>query len=101
MLKWEYVDYRPQGFECWHAYWGKPTNKNHCEISVAKIGEKRFTIWWYDRGITDIKTHIDAEDFEEAKKIAIEIIQKTLDKRVNYWKSMADGFKKWSEEADV
>lgn len=100
-MEWTYHDYRPEGFECWSAIWGKPTSKNKCELSVAKIGEKRYTIWWYDRGITDIKTHIDAESFEEAKKIAIITVQNTLNRRVNYWTSMAEGFKKWSEVADA
>ena len=96
-MEWTYHDYRPDGFECWSAIWGKPTSKNKCELSVAKIGEKRYTIRWYDREITDIKTHIDAENFEEAKKIAITIVQNTLNRRANYWASMAEGFKKWAE----
>ena len=98
MLKWEYVDYRPQGFECWQAYWGKSTNKNKCKLSVARIGENRYTIWWYDRDITDIKTHIDAENFEDAKAQAIQIVRDTLTKRVNYWQAMLDGYNKWTEE---
>ena len=100
-MKWEYKDYRPEGFECWSATWGKPTNKNRCELHVTKIGEKRYTVRWYQREITDIKVHIDAEDFEEAKKTAIVIVQNTLNSRAGYWRDMADGFKKWSEVADV
>lgn len=100
-MKWEYHDYRPEGFECWSAIWGKPTNKNKCEVSVAKIGENRYTVWWYDRGFTDIKTHIEAKDFEEAKKTALVIIQNTLNSRAGFWRDMAEGFKKWSEVADV
>ena len=100
-MEWTYHDYRPDGFECWSAIWGKPTSKNKCEVSVAKIGENRYTVWWYDRDITDIKTHINAENFEEAKKTAITIIQNTLNRRANFWRDMAEGFKKWSEVADV
>lgn len=99
-MKWEYHDYRPEGFECWHAYWRKPSNKKKCELSVAKIGENRYTVWWYDRGMTDIKTHIDAENFEEAKAQAIQIVQETLTKRANYWKAMLNGYNKWVEEVE-
>ena len=100
-MKWEYVDYRPQGFECWHAYWGKPTNKNKCELSVAKIGDKRYTVRWYDRDITDIKVHIDAENFEDAKEQAIKIVRNTLTKRANYWQAMLDGYNKWVGEGEI
>ena len=96
-MKWEYVVW-PQGFESWHAYWGKPTNKNKCELVVEKIGDKRYTIWWYDRGITDIKVHIDAENFEDAKEQAIKIVRNTLAKRANYWQAMLDGYNKWLDE---
>ena len=100
-MKWTYHDYRPEGFESWSAIWGKPTSKNKCELSVAKISGKRYTIWWYDRGITDIKTHIEAENFEEAKKTAIVIVQDTLNRRASFWEDMAEGFKKWSEVTDA
>ena len=97
-MKWEYHDYRPEGFECWSAIWGKPTNRNKCELSVAKIGENRYTVWWYDRGFTDIKVHINAEDFENAKKRAVEIVRRTLTKRANYWQLMLDKYNQWVEE---
>ena len=97
-MKWEYHDYRPEGFECWSTIWGKPTSKNKCELSVAKIGEKRYTVWWYDRDITDIKVHIDAEDFEDAKRQAVEIVRRTLTKRANYWQLMLDRYNQWVEE---
>lgn len=96
-MEWVYHDYRPEGFESWSTIWGKPTSKNKCELSIAKIGEKRYTIWWYDRGITDIKTHIDAENFEDAKEQAIKIVRNTLTKRVSYWQAMLDGYNKWLE----
>jgi hypothetical protein len=94
-MEWIYHDYRPEGFESWSAVWGKLTSKNKCELSVAKIGEKKYTIWWYDRGFTDIKTHIKAENFEDAKERAIKIVQNTLTKRANYWQAMLDGYNKW------
>lgn len=100
-MEWVYHDYRPEGFESWSAIWGKPTSKNKCELSVAKIGEKRYTVWWYDRGITDIKVHIDAKNFEDAKEQAIEIVRNTLARRVNYWQAMLDGYNKWVEEDQI
>lgn len=101
MAEWKYHDYRPEGFESWSAIWGSTTNeRKRCELCVAKIGENRYTVWWYDRGFTDIKTHIDAADFEEAKKTAIVIVQNTLNSRAGFWRDMSDGFKKWSEGLD-
>lgn len=97
-MEWVYHDYRPEGFESWSAIWGRPTSKNKCELSIAKIGEKRYTIWWYDRGITDIKVHIDAENFEDAKEQAIKIVRNTLTKRVSYWQAMLDGYNKWLDK---
>lgn len=96
-MKWEYTDYRPEGFECWSAVWGK-NPRHQCKISVANIGEKRYTVWWYDqRGLTDIKTHIDANNWDDAKKSAIAIVQNTFNSRAGYWRDMADGFAKWVE----
>ena len=99
-MKWEYKDYRPQGFESWSAMWGKPTNKNKCELVVAKIGENKYTVWWYSKGITDIKTHIEAKDFDEAKETAIVIVQNTLNSRAGYWRDMANFYTKWVERKD-
>ena len=96
-MKWEYNDYRPAGFECWSAVWGKNPCRQ-CKISIANIGENRYTVWWYDqRGLTDIKTHIEANDWDEAKKSAIAIVQNTFNSRAGYWRDMANGFTKWVE----
>lgn len=96
-MKWEYNDYRPEGFECWSAVWGK-NPRRQCKISVANIGENRYTVWWYDqRGLTDIKTHIEADSWDEAKKSAIAIVQNTFNNRAGYWRDMSDGFAKWVE----
>ena len=97
-MKWEYNDYRPEGFECWSAIWGK-NPRRQCKICVAKIGENRYTVWWYDRGFTDIKVHINAEDFEAAKERAVEIVRQTLAKRANYWQLMLDKYNQWVEGA--
>lgn len=97
MIKWEYHDYRPEGFECWTADWGKNPS-NQCQLSVAKIGENRYTVWWYDRGITDIKKHIDADSWEDAKASAIAIVLNTLDRRAKYWRDMKIGFTNWISE---
>ena len=61
-------------------------NANYPSLELAKID------------ITDIKTHIDAENFEDAKAQAIQIVRNTLTKRVNYWQAMLDGYNKWTEE---
>lgn len=96
-MKWEYTDYRPEGFECWSAVWGK-NPRRQCKISVVNIGENRYTVWWYDqRGLTDIKTHIEANSWDDAKKSAIAIVKNTFNSRAGYWRDMTDGFAKWAE----
>lgn len=92
-MKWEYTDYRPEGFECWEAKWGR-----FYSIAVAKIGEKRYTVWWYCNGLADLKTHIDAENWNEAKEKAIEYVRNFISKRAKHWKDMELGFIKWTRE---
>ena len=64
-MKWEYNDYRPEGFECWSAKWGKDY-----ELSVYQIGENRYSIGWYYKGCRVIKEYIDAnKEYLEILKV--------------------------------
>ncbi len=92
MIEWEYHDYRPEGFECYKAKWGK-----FYSLSVAQIGENRYTVWWYYKGMTEIKKHIDAKNFDEAKVSAISIIKNYFDRQAKYWRDMKIGFANWTE----
>lgn len=92
-MKWEHNDYRPEGFECWSADWGK-----YYQLSVTQIGEKRYTVRWYHRGITDIKEHINAENWDEAKAAAIALVKRFFAQRAEYWRDMKIGFTNWVEE---
>ena len=56
-MKWEYTDYRPEGFECWEAKWGR-----FYSIAVAKIGESRIIVGFTERGnITRILMYDEEE----------------------------------------
>ena len=92
MMEWKYHDYRPEGFECWDAAWGKSYS-----LSVSKIGECRYTVRWYYKGMTEIKEHIDAQNFEEAKASAISIVKNYFDRQAKYWRDMKIGFANWTE----
>ena len=95
-MKWEYNDYRPEGFECWSAIWGK-NPRRQCKLSIAHLNENRYTVWWYDqRGLVDIKIGIEAENWDKAKQDAIAIVRNTFESRVGYQRDMLEGFKKWS-----
>lgn len=92
MVEWKYKDYRPQGFECWEADWG---TYGQYQIAVSKIGESRYTVRWYYKGMTDIKEHIDAMDWDEAKVAAISIVKDYYSQRAAYWRDMKIGFNNW------
>ena len=93
MMEWKYKDCRPEGFEYWEASWGK-----YYSLSVSKIGEYRYTVRWYYKGMTEIKEHIDAQSFDEAKSSAISIIKNYFDRQATYWRDMKIGFTNWTEE---
>lgn len=92
-MEWEYKDYRPEGFECYSASWGK-----HYSLSVSKLGEYRYTVRWYYKGMTEIKEHIDAQNWDEAKYSAISIVSGYFDRQAKYWRDMKIGFANWTEE---
>ena len=99
-MKWKYNDYRPEGFECWSATWGKNPHRQ-CQLSVAHLDANRYTVRWYDqKGLVDIKIGIEAENWDKAKKDAIAIVQNTFESRAGYWRDMLEGFKKWSSAED-
>lgn len=93
MIKWEYHDYRPEGFESWSAKW-----KTDYELSVYQIGENRYSIGWYHKGCRVIKQYIDANSFVEAKALAIGIVTNYFSQMANYWRDMKIGFSNWVEE---
>lgn len=95
MIKWEYKDYRPQGFECYEAQYGQ-----FYSLAISKLLDTgtRYTIRWYYRGMTEIKEHIDAQDWDEAKSIAISIIKNYFDRQAKYWRDMKTGFANWAQE---
>ena len=92
-MKWEYNDYRPQGFECWSAKW-----KEDYELTVYQIGENYYSVGWYHKGCRIIKTYIDADNFDEAKSTAISIVRNYFHQMVVYWDNMELGFIKWARE---
>lgn len=94
MIEWEYKDYRPQGFECYKAQWGK-----FYSISVSKLSDvsARHCVRWYYKDITEIKEYIDAKDWDEAKTSAISVIKNYFDRQAKYWRDMKIGFANWTE----
>ena len=93
MIEWKYHDCRPEGFEYQDADW-----RDGYSIAVSKIGETRYTVRWYYKGMTNIKEHIDAKDWEEAKASAISIIRNYFHRQATYWRDMKIGFNNWVEE---
>lgn len=92
MIEWEYHDYRPQGFESWSARW-----KTHYELTVYQIGENRYSVGWYNKGIRTIKEYIDANSWDEAKSLAIGIVKNYYNQMAIYWRDMKIGFDNWTE----
>ena len=92
-MKWEYTDYRPEGFECWEAKW-----KKDYELSVYQIGENRYSIGWYHKGCRVIKDYIDANNWDEAKALAIAHVKNYFHQMATYWDNMELGFIKWTRE---
>lgn len=93
MIKWEYHDYRPEGFESWSANW-----KTDYELSVYRIGENRYSIGWYHKGTRVIKDYISAKDWDEAKECAIARVKNYFYQMTSYWQAMRTGFAKWISE---
>lgn len=95
MIEWEYKDYRPQGFECWEARLDK-----YYSIAVSKLSETstRYTVRWYYKDMTDIKNHIEANDWDEAKASALNVVRDYIERQANYWYTMRDKFEDWTEE---
>ncbi len=93
MIKWEYNDYRPEGFESWSAKW-----KTDYELTVYRIGENRYSIGWYYKGIRSIKTYIDANNWDEAKASAITYVKNYFHQMATYWRDMKIGFTNWTME---
>lgn len=90
MIEWIYHDCRPSGFEYWEAAWGK-----NYSIAVSKIGETRYTVRWYYKGMTEIKEYITASDWDEAKASAVSIVYDYIDRQVNYWQDLQTRFVDW------
>lgn len=91
-MKWEYKDYRPQGFESWSARWG------NYELTVYQIGEKRYSIGWYYKGCRTIKEYVDANNWDEAKASAINIVKNYFNQMAKYWQDMQMNFTNWIVE---
>ena len=95
MIKWEYKDYRPAGFECWQVKWD--TNYS---ISVSKLVDNgtSYTVRLYYKDLTEVKEHIQAADWDAAKAAAIETIRNYIDRHANYWYSIRERFERVFEE---
>lgn len=94
MIEWEYHDYRPHGFECYEAKWGK-----FYSLAVSKLSDisTRYTVRWYYKGMTEIKEHIDAADWIEARNSAISVVKDYFNRQATYWRDMKIGFANWVE----
>jgi hypothetical protein len=94
MIEWEYKDCRPEGFEFYEAKWGK-----FYSIAITKLSDTgiRYTVRWYYKGMTEIKEHIDAKNWDEAKSSAISIVRDYFDRQAKYWRDMKIGFANWTE----
>ena len=53
---------------------------------------------WYYKGMTVIKEHIDAANWNEAKNAAINIVKDYFNRQAIYWRDMKIGFTNWVEE---
>lgn len=93
MIEWRYHDCRPSGFEYWDADWG-----NNYSIAESKIGETRYTVRWYYKGMTDIKEYITASDWDEAKTLAIASVKNYIKQRADYWQALQTNFVSWVNE---
>lgn len=94
MIQWEYEDARPNGFEYCQARW-----LNRYEISISKIGEKKYTVRLKDNGITIVKELLETEttDWKDAQSGGIIILQQYFNSKAQYWNTMSSSFTKWSE----
>lgn len=94
MINWEYKDYRPAGFECWEASWNK-----FYSIAISKLSDTstRYTVRLYYKDMTDLKEHIDAKDWEEAKASAVFVVRDYIGRQANYWHSMKTSFTAWAD----
>lgn len=92
-MKWEYKDYRPQGFESYSAKWG-----DDYELTVYQIGENRYSIGWYQKGCRVIKEYIDAHSFAEAQALAVGLVSSYFSRMAAYWRDMKNDFTNWMEE---
>lgn len=92
MIEWKYHDARPEGFE----YQDAGYEKNY-SIAVSKIGDTRYTVRWYYKGMTSLKEHIDAKDWDEAKTKAVAIISNNIKKHIEYWQERRRSFDSWIE----
>ena len=95
MIEWEYKDYRPEGFECYQAQWGKSYSVSICKLLDTGT---RYTVRLYYKGMTQIKEHFDAEDWKEARNIGISIIKDYYNRQATYWRDMKIAFSNWVEE---
>lgn len=94
MIEWEYKDYRPAGFECWETQWDK-----YRRISVSKLSDDgtRYTIRLHYKDMTEVKEHIDANNWDDAKTTAINTIGDYIERSANYWYSLRESFEDWVE----
>ena len=94
MIQWEYEDSRPDGFEHCQVEW-----LNRYEISISKIGEKKYTVRLRDNGITIVKESLETEttDWKDAQSGSIIILQQYFNSKARYWNTMSSSFTKWSE----
>ena len=95
MINWEYKDYRPAGFELWEAQ----SDRYH-KIGVIKLSDisSSYTVRWYYKDMTEIKEHIDAKGWDEAKAYAISNVKNDISQHAAYWRDMKIGFTNWVVE---
>ena len=64
-------------------------------ISVSKIGDNRYIMYWWNGQSLSIKHSFDAADWDEAKAYAIAMIKDDISQRAKYWRDLKIGFNNW------
>ena len=70
-------------------------------ISVSKIGDNRYTLWWWRGANLTIKESFDAGNWEQALDYALYTIEFFIREKAEYWQNLKTDFDGWIKEAST
>ena len=93
MIKWEFI---PKSFESGLDFYR--AEKGDHRVTVTRIGENSYTVWWWCDASQTVKHSFTAADWDDAKAKAISVISNSISNHIKYWQKKQSNFNAWVME---